>query len=417
MRLSHSKSTLILLLIFLAPAIPVTYFSHAEFAAAGDESVFHYPLVKQFASQLPHFDFSDYRAAMTPLYHVFLSVFGILSGNNLLILRSVNLLISALCIVTTYRYFSRRYSPLESLVAATTLALSPFFFGPATRLMTDNASLLLVLASLSLLDDRDYSTAGILLLSLTIACSVATRQTNIWLGPYAWLVMSRRHPARNFRERLIQSTTLILPLITLAYFVFIWKGLVPPSLYFLKPKQGHPLNEHAITFGISLVGVYGFFYLLQFRRLFQENDGRIIHVITLVILAWIFLLVFPYNFNQRFSPGPLDQVAKHIPLLFSNPFIMYLLFPYGCFVLYTVGLYSKRNKDWFIFSAFILWFIANIFYSSIYQRYFEPFIIFFIMNYAFLEKPIKPYERIGPILLILSFLSVDIVHHLFIRIS
>ncbi len=47
---------------------------------SSDELVYHYPLIKHFASQLPFPDLAHYAAAQTPLFHLLLAYIGKLIG-------------------------------------------------------------------------------------------------------------------------------------------------------------------------------------------------------------------------------------------------------------------------------------------------------------------------------------------------
>lgn len=418
MRLNHKTNKLILLLFFLLLAIPVTFYSDADFGAARDEMLFHYPQIKDFTAQLPHLDLVNYHVTQTPLYHILMSLIGLLSGDSLLIFRTVNLLISLICISLFYVYFSARYPPFQSLFSTLTIALSPFFFGPSTRLMTDNSSLLWIIMSLILLDSDEYSARKVFLLTVTISCAVATRQVNIWLVPFAWLGIVTRNKQVQFFKKVPLLIILLFPVIILSYFIITWRGLSPPRWEQYRPQMDwNLLNINALIFAISLLGAYSLFHIWQFIQLYKENNGKIKQLMFICALALLFLLVFPYNVSQKYSPGPLDQVLQYFPSLFSISIPLYLLFPSGCFIIYVFFLYAIKTRNWILLWAFLFWLGPNICYPVFYQRYYESFILFFVMNYYCITKKNKLCEQFGPILLLLSFICVDIIHHLFYRIS
>lgn len=404
--------------MFLVVYFPVTFLSELDFAAARDERISHYPLIREFSAEWPRISLSDYQVPTTPLYHVVLSTFARAFNDNLQVLRSINLLISIAALSLFYAVFRYRLSWKRALLATITIGLAPFFFGPATRLMTDNASLLMVMGSLYLLWTAPLSVRMLLLTGVLISTAVATRQTNIWLSVFAVTVFARHFNTAAISEKYAASALLLLPGFTLGGFFLLWSGLVPPSRqnYWAHDEFGW-LNPNALSFAVSLAGAYGAFYARHYWQLYREQEGRLGHVLLLILVSWAFLLVCPYQPHQNVSPGPLDQIVRITPSVAGSPAILFFLFPLGLLVIYVAGLWARHLRDGFVLAAYVIWLGVGLGYPIFYQRHFEAFTLFFVLYYGLQGTPAGRWPWTGPVVLVASLFTIDMIHHLSMRIS
>ncbi|MGD8604724.1 MAG: hypothetical protein PVF49_09145, partial [Anaerolineales bacterium] len=222
----------ILALIFVALVVPLTLTPGIDIFDARDEQNFHFPTILDFAEDFPALDLVNYRSATTPLYHIILMFPTLVFGQHVIPLRLINAIVSLICLLFFYGVLSKRGDNLKALLFAVMLLFSPYFIGPAVRLSTDNAALLLAIAAIYSMDVTPPKTKNFFLSNLLILVTVWIRQIYAWLvGAYVLFNLWRS------RRQSVNLVAMILPAVIpvggVAYFFFLWNGLTPP------PFAGH----------------------------------------------------------------------------------------------------------------------------------------------------------------------------------
>ena len=406
---------ILLSLAFFVLVFPLVLRPEIDVYDARDEAWFHYPTTLTFINQFPNLDLINYRSATTPLYHIILTLSAFMFGSGIIQLRFINSVISLACLLVVYGHLSKRGGRLKGLLFAVIFMLSPYFIGPAIRLSTDNAALLFAFLSILTMDTNISSTKHSPLTNILILFTILTRQIYAWLiGAYLLLNLQRRDD-----KRLVNLLKTVLPIFIpvtgLAFFLFLWKGLAPP--YFARHSE-RTLNWDVPVYIVSLVGLYGSFFCLWYLRLYRQNRGKAIYIITLVVLSIGYLLLHPVS-NEYYGTeyhetrgGALWLVAMYLPTLFSSSIVYWVLFPIGLLYLYVITQHLALKQDYLMIICFSLWLIANMASTRTYQKYYEPFLLFLLGYSTVILNTERWYYWGGPIILLVGFVGIALLRFL-----
>jgi hypothetical protein len=407
---------LLLSLLFLLIVIPLVLETQTGVDTAKDEMLFHYPTVLDFAEQFPTLNLRSYDSATTPLYHLLLMGVVLVAGPNLILLRFVTAIISFICLLFVYYYLSLRGGRANAFAFTLVFMLSPYFIGPSVMLFTDNLALLFIFLSIWMLDYKASFQPKWIWANVFAALGVLTRQIHIWLAGVTFLLALWRpreeqgsKPALS--TRLKNALPALLPVGVLALFVLLWGGLTP-TRFQGKHESGILVNLGAITYMVSLLGLYGGCLAVWYWQLFRPKMNRrnLIHIALLVALGLLYLRLNPYAemANSDESSGALWRLAVAAPTLFSTSIVYWIFFPLGLVLLYVTGHILIARKDYAMAASLPLWILTNVAHDRTYQRYFEPFLLF-VISYTLVTLDVhKSRSRwIGPILLMvgLAFMS------------
>jgi len=378
---------LLLTLLFCAVVVPRIFNPNINFYGAEDETLFHYPMIQQFRAEFPHIDLVNYSSATTPLYHLLMLVPAALFNSNLIALRVVNALISLICAFVIYLFFAKLADTRTSFVLACVVIASPYFVGPAIRLSTDNLALLwMVLALLTVYSDQSpfFSLLAIL-----------TRQFYAWLIGVSVLAQLKQ-------GRIRAALLNLIPLAGLAVFVVLWKGLTPPR--FASQVSHSLINLNVLTYVLSLLGLFGIFFLPSFVGKLRKEPLLIAHCVLLMIGGCVFLWLHPMTGGviSGDQGGALWTAAQRFPALHSSSLLYWGLFPLGIAWLYLMF----RHQDIVFISVFVFWLAANLVSDSVYQKYYEPFLLFYLG--WFLVKARQRYDWVGTAVLAVGLLGLSL---------
>jgi hypothetical protein len=401
----------VLVLVFLIVVVPLILKPEIDIYDARDETSFHYPTILNFLDQFPALELANYRSATTPLYHVILMFAAQLLGPSIVQLRLISSIFSLGCLLVFYGYLSKRGDSRKAFIFAALLLFSPYFIGPAVRLSTDNAALLLAIASIYTMEAGSPNTKNFLLTNVFILGTVLIRQVYAWLvGAYV-LFNIVRNKLRGIQWVSMLFPTLI-PIGGLAYFVFLWDGLTPP------PFAGHfsyGLNWDVPVFIVSLVGLYGLFFSPWYFKLYKQ-DSRLLPFVVLMGFAIGYLLLHPVS-NQYpvvdgsifYRGGALWLIASRLPNFLSSAIVFWFLFPMGLGCLYLMARYLASRREYLMMICFTLWLAANVTNKDTYQKYYEPFLLL-LLGYvvATIKIDREKVAWIGPLILLAGFVGIAI---------
>lgn len=364
----------------------------------GDERDYHLPAIEQFARQLPAPDLVDYPAAQTPLYHLLVAGWGRVAGMEMWRLRLLGVLAAYLAALALYALL-RRTTGIERWPAAglaLVFALSPYVFGQAFVLGTDDLGLLLALLAIERFAafDRGFartrSLAPFAVACAWLALALLTRQSYVWLGCFGglWLL---RTPRLGLRAAAAGAGMLLVAALPFAALVVAWKGIVPvggdpASCGICAPERGRlgwrevsPLRAPLLTLAIA-----GFYGTLLFARPLWEGmrglagiGGRGARRSALPAAvggaAGAALLLAVPMVQGEGDEGWIWRLARSGPAPLGSAWIFWLLVPLGC-ALVVLGM---RRLGWralpvVLGAAFLA---AQVATRLPYQKYFDPFVL------------------------------------------
>ena len=385
-----------------------------------DARVYQLPTILQLSERL---DFSGYPSAQTPLYHLLTAGWGKLVGFELWKLRLLNVAFSYGAALALLRLL-RRATPLEPWQAfALTLVftLSPYFFGASFTLLTDNLAILFALLAMERVN-RFRSDASLVTFGtacLWIAGAVLTRQSFVWLAPFAgWFLVRSPAPAGH---RLAGAALLALALAPLAALVIEWRGLVPPTadpascgLCTDRPGVGRDsLTLRTVAFTVALLGAYAAFIfgprlVRGDRRLFSVPGGAVALALGagILLLAISPLVYEPILPGQAGDAGFLWKISDWLPVVFGSSLVFWLLVPLGCLAaLVLVRRAGLESLPAVYLAAFLL---AALPVRLVYQKYFDPFAL---LALALLARPPDlrtRWDYAGVVVLYVAFVAYAI---------
>jgi len=392
--------------VFFALVIPLILKPEIDIYDARDETSFHYKTVKGFIDQFPHLDLVNYRSATTPLYHFVMTLSSFVVGPELIRLRVVNAFLSLACLLTIFMYLFRRGRILKASYFTVLFLSSPYFIGPAIRLSTDNPALLLAVLSLFVLDRVEVSRRNSLAAAILVLLTILTRQVYAWLiGAYFFVCLRDYQGNRFVWASFVKALFACIPVLGFLPFLLLWNGLTPPE--FAKHTAVH-LNWDAPVYIVALLGFFGSFFLFWFLKLFREMPRKALVVMSLLLVAAACLMVHPVSniYDRSMRGGPLWLLASHLPTVFSCSIVFWGLFPLGLAFLYLMTRYLWARGDRVVVVGYFLWLLFSLINIRTYQKYYEPFTIFY-MGYALMPiKVEKSYHWILPSVLLLGLMGI-----------
>lgn len=393
---------------------------------AGDQNRHHLPQIKTFV-ETPFTIGSSYPSTipMTPGHHIVLSwvskylANGIV-GANVYPIRIVNATFGLGLLLASWWliYLNNAGRVLESTYLVLPLLFSPYVLGPSIWVMTDNGALLWACMTLIILSQENRSGWFLCLASLFSALAVFWRQTYIFLiVPMLWKVFQEYLKKRNWQLLL---ASILIPLVSVVYFMIIWGGLVPPELEFLS-KQ---LNFSALTYILSLFGAYGIFYIgylsSELKDIFQQRKEFLILVFVLLIgLAIALLIPLGLGGIPDLADGILLKLASKFPVFYERSLLITILSSLGAAIIYLLFKSFLRREgksvESIVFSSESLvlvftlsWIPVFVISSVAFQRYFDSLVLITLSFFASRQTSQNPHRYIGVLVLsgLFLFLSV-----------
>jgi 4-amino-4-deoxy-L-arabinose transferase-like glycosyltransferase len=310
-----------------------------------DEVVYQYPTILRFSHELPFPDLHAYPAAQTPLYHLLMAYVGKVTGYALWRLRLVQVLISYLLVLATFRLLHHRLR--MALPQATALALlfelSPYVFGQSFRLVTDNLALLFVVLALDCFEafrERDSLPPFVAGCGLT-AAAILTRQSTAFMVGFAALYALAPARALTPLQRTGAVAAAVLAFAPAVALFVNWHGLVPvggdPSSCGLCVARGDGsglstggLEVQTAELALAAAAFYGLVLFLPFLPEWLAGrpfaPARLVPVAAGILAGAVLLLVFPATPGVH-SAGTIWRVAAKLPRIDGSSLVFWLLVP------------------------------------------------------------------------------------------
>jgi hypothetical protein len=408
------KPYAILSISFLILALPLAIQNDIKFTFDTlDEKIYHFPAIERFVDEFPNLDLVNYNLAMTPLYHIIMTLFVKLFGFGLVHLRLIHLLISLSCILVLYRYLARDWHPTKALLVSFCMLLSPYILGQSIRLSTDNMAFMLTLATLMTLENKGaYSTKRFFSASILMTLTVLTRQIYGWLiAPAVYTTISSGNEKRLI-VKLGHSLLFLIPIAALVPFFLAWGKMTPPNFAALHQSATF-LNLDALVYAVSVLGLLMPFFFFWYLQFYKEGGGKLWHLLSIFIAACLFLFFHPVQSANEANTirGIIWRSTGVLPSLFSTSITYWILFPLGLMGLYVATLNCRLQRNYFIVIVVVFWLLAISFSAIIWQKYYEPFLLFFIAHTLRSVKTEHGYYWVGPVALMVVYFVVDLFRY------
>jgi len=326
-------------------------------------------------------DFRDYPSPQTPLYHVILAAVSQVN-DNITTLRFVSFAMSLAIILVIEAYLMTRTRPALAIFFTIFIAISPYFLGVAVRLLTDNLALGAAIAALFALDDAfDLNAVQSVSGAFLGAISVLTRQIYVWLAPIQFLAtFSHKNPRRS--QRILNVLLSAVPVLALVPFFLLWHGLVPLSWVGWKSTAALSINLDVPIFILSLLGLFGTVFICTMSRAWRSSGCSITYAALFAGLGVLALLIHPFATARG---GWLLAAGRLVPQVHGTSAVFWIIFPLGLVYLYVLVARQRRSGSYFILFALLLWMLMNSVSAVVFQRYYEPMLIFF---FAYIFSPL-----------------------------
>jgi len=391
--------------VFFIVTVPLVFKENINTFDALDERNYHYPAILNFADTFPNLDLQNYKSATTPLYHLVMMSVLKLTNLGLNGLRLLSSLFSLACVLVVFRYLASKFANGNKALLLTLLfLLSTYFLGATIRLETDNLALLFVFLTIIVLDTQPLSLTRFLGAAVTATLAVLTRQIHLWLVGLGGFITLFQWNAPLGR-RLVGAAVMLLPALMLLPFLLLWRGLSPVT--FNDSHQANFINIDNFAYGISVLGALAFAFCPWYWRIYKENRPNPLILAGVAALALIYLLVFPVGAQGRLD-GSVWKFAELLPNIGGVSILFWVIFPLGMVLYALTVIDGLRHKDLLLPVAAALWLVANLASAIGYQKYFEPFWLFYIAVSIKRITDEKRYYWILPVLLILAFIAFDI---------
>lgn len=355
-----------------------------------DQDLYHIQAIRQFESQLPTPDLSDYSSATGPGYHLLYAVSASVIGSDLETLRWYSLVFAVGLVVVIAGFCTNLTSPMSAAVLASPVAASYYLLGSAVYVATDNLAWLLAAIPLGLVVLLPTRPWVLILSGFFMLLAVLVRQNFVWLaGPIilAGLLTSplvRTLPwSSRFQDgesaagwgRLVLSLLVTVPAcLLLAALVTSWGGLVPPNF-----QDFHQKNLMWVTLGFafSVLGLYGPFFLLSLPRARELIVAKLPLLVVVGVVGALCALVPPSDFapDQGRYAGVMWSLVRLGPVVGERSLVLAFFAFVGaiCLAVLWLGmLRAGRSRHGLVLVVAWAAIIASNFPNSqCFQRYFD----------------------------------------------
>lgn len=355
-----------LLLFFTVLCLPIIR-HQGESNYTWDESQYYLPAIRLMNSDWPRLDVVRHSlSATSPGYLYCLAGVSHVVGTERSAMRWTNFVVSAGVLVVLWLAWPAGTADTVRLSALLPLAASNFFVKSSSFVVTDNAALLAVAATLVLMQHA-RSRTGWVATAGTAACAVFFRQINLWLcAPFLLLGLLKRRP--------LIWTTALPSLAVVGWLFFAWGGLVPPAW---RSVHEADLAFSAVAYQLSVLGGLGlFFYAASAPAWRAELRSRwVLGGAALGLVAATVGATAPSMEAGRWG-GYLWNVAGVLPAVGDRSVLFLVSAPLGgvLLALCTQRLWRETGSQ-----AALLWLggvgafmVTGIFNRQVFHRYYEP---------------------------------------------
>ncbi len=406
MHQSRFLAPVLLCLILAAGSIPPILGGFDRGRGANDQNRFHLRVIREFAREWPHLNFRSYVSATTPGFHVVVAAAARYVSGDLRVLRLVGLLFTVGLIATLGAALSRRVGTGVAVALGLPLICSLYVYSSGVWLLPDNAAwwgtLAILLVALDWRDDTAHFLAAAILLPLVILM----RQPDIWTAGVLWIAVWLGPREANVRSDRRRQLGLILLCTVpgavdahLLRHAMAWTGTPSVSTPWHAARR---LGDQSLS-ARARAGASG-----RARPVLpgcadpaacpQVSDRQApLRFIAAGVLSGAVIGLLPrttYDYaHGRF--GGIWNLVRHLPLIGDrSPLIVALAgLGGGILTIFCLALERRERVIWPV--ALFLLIAAQFVNGSVWQRYFEPFILMFLALATAQSCDAESRERCG----------------------
>jgi hypothetical protein len=286
------------------------------------------------------------------------------------------------------------------LATATLLPLvcSNFFVKGASWVVTDNPALLCVAVTLAMAL-RDFERNSVWGCAALGSAATFIRQMNVWTAfPIALRGMHEALSAKPKSLRRFAPIAALAPVAILAILAQYWHGLVPPKWHVVS-YQNESGSAVSLCYILAVFAIFGPFYrlALPIGDLREEilNRWTLLGAVSGVILASISRSDYSKAMG-RFG-GYLWAAVAHLPVLSSRSIVFLILAPCGGALFANMSLvlfrFVGRERGILWLGSYLAWAATFLPNRQIFQRYFEPTTLVFLVLWLLLLLQYWPELR------------------------
>ncbi len=385
-----------------------------------DEVVYQYPTILRFSHELPFPDLHAYGSAQTPLLYVLMAYVGKVTGYELWRLRLVQVLISYLLVLSVHRLLRRRVGMAagQALALALLFELSPYVFGQAFRVVTDNLALLFVVLALDRFEafrDSD-SIPAFLIGCVCVAAAVLTRQSTAFMVAVGFLYAVRPGSGLPMGVRAAAAAAAVVSAVPAGLLFLNWHGLVPvggdPSSCGLCVSRGHGtglstsgLEVQTAELTLASIGAYGailFAPLLLARDRWRLRPQERRLVIGAVLAGIVLLLLFPAIPGQH-AAGTVWKLASKLPTLDGSSLVFWLLVPLSGAVLALRV--PRAPRAWLVVALAATFLVSAVAIRFPWEKYTDPLALLVVLLTVGVGELNSRRRLLGAVILALMFIA------------
>jgi hypothetical protein len=365
--------------LFLLLAVPPALSPRMDINYAWDEQEFHLPTVRRVAEHWPSLNFRDDElTAIAPGYYWFLAGVSKIVGSSARALRLVNILVSLTGLMVLFAWLVGRVGAADAAFLIAPLATSNIYIKSSSWVVTDNAALVLaVIALLHVLHSAQRSNA----IAAGIYAALATFSRQL----YAWLAFPMLYRAllsvRDRDKAMLAWTAASCGIVIVVVSLYLtWGGLVSPRWQ----KFYSPLSIVPLGYILSLIALFGVFYFPLEASPFRVRPLWFPSIIALLCAEFV-AVIAPTAYDKAAGRwgGHLWEVAKILPAPFGRSIVFIVLAPIG--MIFVMGFFRcikesrspEQAQIWLV--ALIGWSFVYIFDHQVFERYYEPMILVFLI--------------------------------------
>ena len=334
--------------------------------ARGDLFSFHIPTIEIYKESSWVDALLEQRSAMGPLSYMIFSQFNF-SVLTLRIISSLILWVSGLIALYLLLSLCPRRDPKAEiscqLLIFSIFFLNPWTLGPALWANPDTLAIFFLLVCFLILSKR-YSMSFFLMFisGLFFSFAVLTRQSSIAvLAPFlAYYIAANSVKTLEFRQALLISSFLIMPLLVFSFLLFSWGGMTPPAF-----NRHMSISLTPVTYVIAYFGLVSF--PLTVAYLYMKRSWK---AVALGVPVALFLLLVTASLNELPTSGG-SAVGKLLELGAIGEIAWFAIFMFGVWTLVVM----VRSVP-MVGVLVLLYFLSfSVMGEIFYQKYLEPTIV------------------------------------------
>jgi hypothetical protein len=272
-----------------------------------------------------------------------------------------------------------------ALALALMLALSPYFFGEALRVLTDNPTWLFVMLALErlLAYARQPRTWKMAAFAAFAATATMMRQTSVWLFLPALAILITLPAPR--RSRVLGGLILLLGLVPLAWLLYRWGGLLPSGARQSDPEVYRLRN---LLMCLAVVGLWGLFLvpLDELARLPRALGRRgMIAVGATAVLSLAIVgagAMGSLRGGDPYGVGLVGRLGIAWWRLAGTSLAWWILVPLGASLLAALLVTRTRPVDRVLVWALLAVALSSLANTAWYQRYVDFAVLFLLAALA-----------------------------------